>query len=60
MKILPKSLQNLYLDLSYNNLGNKADDWKYLRDLIKYLPNNLLSFNLNLAREKVMDMESLT
>lgn len=46
MEYLPRNLLSFELDLSYNSLGYNKEYMKYLRDGMKWLPNNLQVLNV--------------
>lgn len=44
IKILPNSLHNFLLNLSYNNLAGNTENLINLGESMKYLPKNLQNF----------------
>lgn len=59
MKFLPNNLNNLTLDLTNNNLGDKnAQIIKNLTEIINLLPNNLQNSELNLDNNNLVNYAS--
>lgn len=56
IKNLPNNLQNLQLDLSYNNLGDNTNKQaKLLGELLNYIPIHLKNLHLNLSNNNLGD-----
>lgn len=50
IKLLPKNILKLKLDISNNYIGKYTENMEYLVDCIKLLPYNLQKLSLNLAQ----------
>lgn len=49
IKLFPNNLMKLELNLSEKNFLGKSEDYKWLGEGMKYLPNNLQCFVLDLS-----------
>lgn len=46
-------MKNLTLNLNSNYLGQNAENFNYLEEAMKQLPNNLDTFSLNLSENNL-------
>lgn len=53
LKYLPYNLQNMYMNLDENNLGDDVENMRILNESFKYFPSSLLNLSLTLKQNNL-------